>query len=389
MKLPDSDKPTYTEELAHLVLVLVKLAIAGTVCWFFKGIIVYILLSVFVTLLAMPLCNLICRIKVGKKAFPRWLGAIISIFAVLSVIISLMTAILPLAYDVIGDVSSANINNMAMSLSVPLDDLNNWIVRNVPNVGYDFRLESYILGELQGLLNAGTLSTVVGSLTMFLTDLGVALFSIIFISFFFIKKPGMISSIVCALIPDKYTEKARASMQESGKLVSRYFIGMAIEVLGVSLLNFIGLLLIARMGFKYSISIAFLTGLLNIIPYIGPLIGGVLGVSFSLVIKYVCASTFGLSVGFLPFVLILAGIFTFTQLVDNSIYQPLIYSNSVKVHPLEIFIVFLIAGHVGGMTGMFIAIPSYTVVRVIAKQFLGNVKAIRELTADRSEKKKS
>ncbi|MCQ2152635.1 MAG: AI-2E family transporter [Bacteroidales bacterium] len=381
MKLINNhDKETYSEHLAHTVLIIVHLAIFAGLCWLFKNVLTYVLLAVVVTLLGSPVCDLLCKIRIKGHRFPRWLGSLLSIFFIFGVLAGLLTTLVPLVNDMISDISSANLNNLTKNFSAPFVELNAWIVDNVPNVDKNLKIEMLCLQELQGMFTTGTVTSMVGSVTSFIADLGIAIFSTIFISFFFIKQPGMISSIVSALIPDKYSEKAKASLEESGKLVSRYFVGLAIEVLGVSLLNFIGLLLIARMGLKYSLGIAFMTGLLNIIPYIGPLLGGILGVSFSLIIRYLCASPLGLTVGFLPFVLILACIFIFTQLVDNSIYQPLIYSNSVKVHPLEIFIVFLFAGHIGGMFGMLVAIPSYTVIRVIAKQFLGNVKPIRELT---------
>ena len=381
MKLINNhDKETYSEHLAHTVLIIVHLAIFAGLCWLFKNVLTYVLLAVVVTLLGSPVCELLCKIRIKGHRFPRWLGSLLSILFVFGILAGLLTTLVPLVNDMISDISSANLNNLTKNFSAPFVELNAWIVDNVPNVDKNLKIEMLCLQELQGMFTTGTVTSMVGSVTSFIADLGIAIFSTIFISFFFIKQPGMISSIVSALIPDKYSEKAKASLEESGKLVSRYFVGLAIEVLGVSLLNFIGLLLIARMGLKYSLGIAFMTGLLNIIPYIGPLLGGILGVSFSLIIRYLCASPLGLTVGFLPFVLILACIFIFTQLVDNSIYQPLIYSNSVKVHPLEIFIVFLFAGHIGGMFGMLVAIPSYTVIRVIAKQFLGNVKPIRELT---------
>lgn len=386
MKLiPNRNRETYSEQLAHTVLIIVHLAIIAALCWLFKNVLTYLLLAVLVTLLGTPVCDLLCKIRIKGHRLPRWLGSLLSILVIFGILGGLLTTLIPLVNDMISDISSANLNNLTKNFAAPFVEMNAWIVDNVPNVEKNFRIEMVCLQELQGMFTTGTVTSMVGSITTFIADLGIAIFSTVFISFFFIKQPGMIASIVSALIPDRYSEKAKASLEESGKLVSRYFVGLAIEVLGVSLLNFIGLLVIARMGLKYSLGIAFMTGILNIIPYIGPLIGGVLGVSFSLVIKYLCASPLGLTVGFFPFVLILACIFIFTQLVDNSIYQPLIYSNSVKVHPLEIFIVFLFAGHVAGMIGMFVAIPSYTVIRVIAKQFLGNLKPIRELTGSGDE----
>lgn len=371
---------SYSEKLARYIIVLITIAIAGAICWMIRDVLVYIILAALVALLSTPLCNLICRIKIKEWRCPQWLGSILSILTVFAIISGIIITIIPLIRSVVADISTANINNMAKAVTVPLADFNAAVARTIPQLGRNFRIESVVLEQLQEILAPNTFSNVVGSVTSFVAKLGVSVFSVIFISFFFIKDPTIATKIVLAFVPDKYEERVHASMHKIGILVSRYFVGMTIEVLGVSLLNFIGLLVIARMGFKYSIGIAFMTGILNIIPYIGPLMGGVIGVSLSLIIKYVCASSFGLAVGFFPFVLILAGIFTFTQLVDNSVYQPLIYSNSVKVHPLEIFIVFLVAGEIAGMAGMFAAIPTYTVLREIAKEFISNVKAVRMLT---------
>ena len=147
----------------------------------------------------------------------------------------------------------------------------------------------------------------------------------------------------------------------------------------MALVNFLGLLLIARLGFNASIGIAFLTGITNIIPYVGPLIGGAMGTVLALILKYSSATPIGLDVNFWVFAVILIAIFCFTQLIDNFLYQPVIYSTSIKSKPLEIFIVLLIVGHIGGPLAMIVAIPCYTVVRVIAFRFFRHIKAIHRL----------
>jgi predicted PurR-regulated permease PerM len=136
---------------------------------------------------------------------------------------------------------------------------------------------------------------------------------------------------------------------------------------------------IVRMGFNAAIGIAFLTGILNIIPYVGPLMGGVLGTTLCLILKYSSITPIGLDVSFWVFTAMLIAIFSFTQLVDNFLYQPVIYSTSIKSKPLEIFIVLLVVGHLGGPLSMIVAIPCYTVVRVIAFRFFRHIKAIRRL----------
>ena len=70
------------------------------------------------------------------------------------------------------------------------------------------------------------------------------------------------------------------------------------------------------------------------------------------------------------------------------VYQPLIYSTSIKAHPLEIIVVLLMAGHIGGTLGMLVAIPAYTVVRVIAIRFFYKYKVIQRLVPNLSEENK-
>ena len=370
-----------SERLAAYVTTLITIAIVATVCWFIRDVLAFVILAALVALLASPLSRMFGKISVKGHHMPSWLSAVLSLISVFGVVLALFFGIFPLIRDISSDISVANVNDMALAVRAPLNDFNAWVISTFPKVGPDFKIESVALEQLQNIFDVSTFSAVVGSVTSFVVKLGIGLFSVIFISFFFIKDPGMASNIVVAFVPDEYEEKVRESLGKIGNLVSRYFVGLSIEVLGVALVSFLGLLLVARMGLRYSLGIAFMTALLNIIPYIGPLFGGIIGVSLSLIIKYVCASPFGLSIGLLPFMLVLIGIFVVTQWIDNYLFQPLIYSNSVNVHPLEIFIVFLIAGKIGGMTGMLVAIPAYTVIREVAGQFMGDIKAIKQLTA--------
>ena len=225
-------------------------------------------------------------------------------------------------------------------------------------------------------------SSVLGSAATFVTNMAIGLFSVVFIGFFFIKDDGLFTQIVCALVPDRHEETTEKAISDIGYLLSRYFIGVILEMIGVALINFLGLAFIARLGLHASIGIAVLTGILNVIPYVGPFIGIILGTTLSILLKYTSVSPIGLDVNFWVFAAILVAILYFTQLVDNFVYQPLIYSTSIKSKPLEIFIVLLIVGHIGGPLSLIIAIPCYTVVRVIAFRFFGHIKAIKRLIPD-------
>ena len=373
------NKERYTDKLAKTIMLAGGVAIAAALCWYFRSVIGYILIAVVVSLVAKPLMGLMQKIRIKGKRAPDWFLAALSLLLVIGTLLSVIAVIIPIVSNIVKDISFANIENAVKNLAVPLSELNNTLKNVIPGLGEEFRIEVAAIQELQKMLNPAIFSSVIGSAASFLTSFGVGLFSVVFIGFFFIKDDGLFTNIVCAIVPDKHEKTTERAISDIGYLLSRYFIGVLLEVAGVALVNFIGLTLIAKLGFNASLGIAFLTGVFNIIPYVGPLLGCALGTVLGLVLKYSSASPIGLDVNFWVFTAILIAIFGFAQLVDNFLYQPVIYSTSIKAKPLEIFIVLLIVGHIGGPLAMIIAIPCYTVARVIAFRFFRHIKPIKRL----------
>ncbi len=369
----------YTDKLAKSILLAAGIAIIAALCWYFRSVLAYILIAVVVSLVAKPLMGLLQKICIKGRKAPDWILAALSLILVLGILLSIVATLIPIVGNIVKDISLANIENSVRSLSVPLSEFNEFLRSIVPSLGEDFKIEVTVIQEVQKLFNPAIFSSVIGSAASFLTSFGIGLFSVVFIGFFFIKDDGLFTEIVCALVPDKHEATTEKAISDIGHLLSRYFIGVMLEVTGVALINFIGLAFIAKLGFSAALGIAFMTGIFNIIPYVGPLLGGALGTVLGLILKYSSASPIGLDVNFWVFTAILIAIFCFTQLVDNFLYQPLIYSTSIKAKPLEIFIVLLIVGHIGGPLAMIVAIPCYTVVRVIAFRFFRHIKAIKRL----------
>ena len=369
----------YSERLAKYILAAGGIAIAAGICWYFRSILAYILIAVVVSLIAKPLMGILQKITIKGRKAPDWLLAAFSIITVLAVITSIVISVIPILSGIVKDISVVNMESAARGIAVPLTELNDFLRNSFPQLGNDFRLEVFILKQLQDFINVSMFSSVLGSAANFLTSLAVGLFSVVFIGFFFIKDDGLFTKIVCALVPDKHETNTEKAIADIGHLLSRYFIGIVIEIAGVALINFLGLLLVARLGFNAAIGIAVMTGILNVIPYVGPLLGIVLGTTLGIILKYTSMVPIGLDVNFWVFAAILIAILYFTQLIDNFVYQPLIYSTSIKSTPLEIFIVLLVVGHIGGPLAMIVAIPCYTVVRVIAFRFFRHIKAIQRL----------
>ena len=365
------------DRLARYLIGAGTLAILAWLCWYFKSVLVYVIVAFVVSLIGQPVMRMLRKVTVRGKAAPDWLLAILTILLILGILILVVTQAIPVVTRIVRD---AAVLNSATVSGNPLDRVNDWIIGLFPALGPDFDLIDILMDKLRDVTNITNVTAVISSVTSFVTSFAVGLFSIVFISFFFVRDETLFRKIVCALVPDRMEGKIAKALGDIEHLLSRYFVGLLIEMTGVALLDFLGLWLIARLGFSNALGIAFIAGILNIIPYVGPLIGEAVGVILAVILKY--GTGVGLGVNIWVFALIVLAIMLTTQFVDNFVYQPLIYSTSIKASPLEIFIVILLAGHIGGVVGMLVAIPAYTVVRVIASRFFRHVKPVRKLMPD-------
>ena len=382
--IPIMENDRNTDKLAGYIIKLGGLALIVALCWYFKNVLIYIIVAFVVSMIGKPFMQLLKKIRIKGKSAPNWLLAIVTILIITGLLILLITQIVPLVSNIIRDASA--ISDSASFSSNPIEKVNEWIIGLFPNVDPDFDITAVVLGKLKELVSFSQVSGLVGSVASMVIDVVIAVFSVVFIAFFFIKEDGLFERIICALVPDRHEMTLRKTLSEIKQLLSRYFVGLVIEMLGVALVDFLGLWLIARLDFSYAIGIGFIAGLLNVIPYVGPLIGDVIGIVFGIVLKLGTGA--GLDVNIWVFALIILIIMLAAQLIDNFIYQPLIYSTSIKAHPLEIFIVLLMAGHIGGIVGMLVAIPAYTVVRVVAIRFFYRFKPIQRLVPNLSEEDK-
>ena len=373
------EKERSIDRLARYIIILGTLAIAALLGYFFGSVLAYILLAFVVSLIGQPVFLLLRKIKIKGKSAPDALLAAITLVFIFAILILVVVQVIPVVTNIVREASSLKAQENFDSQNI-INLVNSWIIRVIPWVGEDFDGVQLIIQKISEVLDLSNISGILGSVASAVAGLAVGLFSVIFISFFFIKDETLFGRIIGALVPDTIEDKVKKTILDIERLLSRYFVGLIVEIFGVVLLNCLGLWLIARIDFNYALGIAFIAGLLNIIPYVGPLIGELIGVILCVILKYGAGIGLGVNIWF--FALIVLGIMLTTQLVDNFIYQPLIYSTSIKASPLEIFVVLLIAGHIGGVVGMLIAIPTYTVVRVIASRFFYDYKLVRRLIPD-------
>lgn len=371
-------KKSNVEKLAGVLLVLIAIAITAIMCIFIGNVLMYIILAFIVSLIGKPLMNLLGKIRIKGKGAPSWLLAILTIIIIFTGLGLVITQIIPVVTGIIRDASL--FSNLQLPEGNMVDIINGWVVSMIPSLGSDFDAVSYALDYLKDITSNISLTGIIGSVASVVSGVLVGLFSVAFIAFFFIKDVNLFRKIATAIAPQRFEAKVDAAVSDIERLLSRYFVGLIIEMIGVGLLDFLGLWGIARIGIGYALGIGFIAGLLNIIPYIGPLIGEILGVVLCVVLKY--GTGVGPDVNIWLFALIVLAIMLSVQLIDNFVYQPLIYSTSIQATALETFIVILIGGTLGGIVGMLAAIPAYTVIRVVAGRFFADKKLIKRLMPD-------
>lgn len=364
------------DKLAKYLLIILGVAFGLFICWYFSSILIYIAIAAVISLLGRPLMSLFGKIHYKKFTFPRWLAAIITVALIITIALSVLMLLTPLVAEIAGLLGSLNADNLSAQVREPLAKFNSFVISSYPAAGADFKVETLILDHLKDFFSLSTVGDLFNSVTGFVVNFGVAIFSIVFISFFFLLENGIITNSVVAMAADKYEEKVLRASASIKNLLTRYFLGIVIESFCIALLNSLGLMFLAKMPTNIAIVVGAISGIINVIPYIGPLIGDILALLMGIITHY----SSGLESSLGVYLILILVVVVATQLIDNYVFQPVIYSSSVKAHPLEIFIVILMAGNIGGMLGMLVAIPCYTVFRVIAAEFLSKYKFVRKLT---------
>lgn len=344
--------------------------------WYFSNILSCILISAILALIGNPIMKFLTSLKIGKMKIPSSAAALVTLILIAAVLTGLILFIIPLVGKILSEMSAINLEEINRKLAVPLYQWNVKMHEIFPTMDKDVTIEVMLLEKIKSIFNFNLFTDAFSSVTSFLVEIFISAFTIVFVTFFFLKDNSTFTNMILIFVPDKYEENTRRAISGINSLLIRYFTGISIEAMFITVLNTLGLSLVCGVNFQMSVVLAFLSGVLNVIPYIGPLTAGAFGTVMGIISFY----SAGIEPQLAPLTLKLIAVFVVTHLIDVFVFQPYIYSNSVKAHPLEIFLVILIAGNVGGIVGMLIAIPSYTVLRVFAREFFYRFKVVQKLT---------
>ena len=350
-----------TRAIVQAFIIIVLLIGLYQVVLSIQSILSYILIAAVVSLVGRPIAQLLKRIKFGNT-----LSSVTTIAILMTTFFGIVSLLLPVIFEQAKNLSLLNVNafeatatKLMNELSIYLldygVDLQSWVDRSLAEVDYSFLPDA--------------INTVLNGLSGFT----IGVFSVIFISFFFLRDSGLLERMLMVFVADKNIKRVEKSIFSIKNLLSRYFIGLLVQI---TVLFIVYTLVLLIFGIPNAVTIALVCALLNIIPFLGPIIGTVLIVFLTMTSNLDASFA---SVTLPKTIYVLIG-FTIGQLIDNFLTQPYVFSTSVKSHPLEIFIIILVGGLLFGPLGMIIAVPLYTALKVIFKEFYAHNKIVKALT---------
>ncbi|MDX8341471.1 AI-2E family transporter [Draconibacterium sp. IB214405] len=342
--------------------------------WYFSAIVTYILISVVLSFIGRPLTRWLTKIKYKRFKIPKGLAAFATLVSLWIVFISFFRFIIPLLLSEVETLSQIDFTLVLDSIEDPLLNLLHIFHKDAVSIESKNFMD-IVTENLGAEIDFSQVSNWFGLVAGTVGELLIGFFSVSFITFFFLKEETMFRTFIILLVPTHLEEKVAHILDSIAYLLRRYFIGLLLEVFMVMLLDTIGLTIVG-IEFNHAVVIGLFCGMFNVIPYLGPWMGAALGL--------LIGAALHINLDFMNEVLPVLGwmtlVFLSVQVIDNVLFQPLIYSSSVKAHPLEIFLVIMAAGSMAGIIGMILAIPVYTIIRVIAAEFFENMKLVKKLT---------
>ncbi len=329
-----------------------------------KPVLIYLLIALILTLIGTPIMLFLKK----RTKFNNLFATVTTLFFFILIIAGFIMMFVPLVISQGQNLSLLNTAAIEERVMHLITQIAAYLENN--NIDTQSMLQN---SDLASKINLDFIPDLLNYILGTLSSVGIGLASVLFITFFFLKDRAMFARGIRRILPPAQEEKILNSIDKTNTLLSRYFIGLLLQLFIVFILYLIVLLIF---GVQNALVIAFLCGVLNIIPYVGPLIASVLAAALTMLSNI--GSDFQTEV--LPVTIYVLIGFWIVQVIDNNLSQPLIFSNSVNSHPLEIFLVILIAGFLFGIMGMIIAVPLYTILKVIGKEFFPDNRIVKQLT---------
>ncbi|GAA5027124.1 AI-2E family transporter [Marivirga lumbricoides] len=324
----------------------------------FADILIYVVISLILATILRPLTNYLNSLYFYGYKLPKSVVIIIAFSIFLGFVALFIGLFIPLVSEQIQILSQLDYNGLYARLSEPIKAVEDFLIASLPNLNEEGFIIDRLRENLFRFFQSVDFSLLINNLISFTGSLFVAVLAVSFITFFMLYEKGLLRRRIISIIPNKYFEVSIGAIYKIEKLLSNYLLGLLFQMISIFTIASVGL---SILGIKYAITIAVFAAVANLIPYAGPL----LGASFGIVVGVTTGGIFEFNNELLILVIKIASVFSVVQITDNILLQPLIFSKSVKAHPLEIFVIIFAGASLAGVVGMIAAIPVYTIIRVV------------------------
>lgn len=339
--------------------ILFRICAVAAIVWFgytFSDITCYLFLAFIMMLLGRPVTRGLGKIRIGKKNLPQSVCAALTILIFLIVLLVSVFFFIPSLISELRVLQKIDYNSLVVNLNIFLNDVQSFLYQK-NFLEPDQTLVGLIIAEVSRWIDFNSISATLGNIVSSTGSFFFGLFAVFFITFFFLKDDMRIENALQIFFDRKYVDRLTEVVQNINHLLSRYFIGIVIKTAIMTVLLYIGF---ALFGIKGAILMALIGGITNIIPYLGPFIGWGVVCVFGLT----NAIGTGMYTDLLPMLIKVSITFISANVVDNLVLGPIIYSQSIKAHPVEVFLITILGGRIAGMAGMILGIPVYTIIRI-------------------------
>ncbi|RIW34631.1 AI-2E family transporter [Bacillus salacetis] len=350
--------------LIQILLIVLIVFVSTKISFLFHPITIFIttlffpiLITLFLYFLLNPVVNYLQRFKV-----PRIVAILIIYLLIIGLLVLAIGNIVPI------------ITKQFTALANELPKYASETVRYFENLSQSAEFKEF-MNEQQDLLDsaqerlvafANDLPTLItGSFQNILglvANIAIILVTVPLLLFYMFKDGHRFPVAVSKFLPAAYRKEAMTIMKETGTTLAAYIQGQVTVGLFVGILSLIGYLII---DLRFALVLAITVSVTNIIPYVGPLIGGAPAVIVGLFE----------SPGKAALVLL---ILVIAQQVEGNILAPLILGKTLDTHPATIIILLLAAGNLAGVLGMILAVPTYAVIKTIIINLVKFLRAKKE-----------
>lgn len=323
---------------AKLTYVLLSIIALAFIFYIGQGIIVPILMAFLIAIILRPIVTFLNK----KLRFPNVIAAMLAVTLFVIIVLGIFTALSFQITDMVSD-----FDKIERNLNIHIQNCQDLIREH-------FNLSSkeqkvFIDEAANDSLEKG--KELLGSTLLSFSDTILNLILIPIYIFLILLYKSLFVKFFAKLFKEEYHSKLFDILEQIKVVVKSYLVGLILEMIFISVLTSIGLMII---GVEYAILLGVITGLLNIIPYIGILFAGLLTIIASLTGSADLSIILGVII-----------VNVIVQLIDNNIVVPLIVSSKVKINALVSIIGIIIGGALAGISGMFLAIPIIAILKVI------------------------